>query len=249
MKRLAMLACLLAAVAAGMLTLTLPAAGQLADAVSDDIVVGSADAIRDETFVANAGLNGLLGNAAARVAVEFANAMREPPFAAPPETLAARLAQIAARVPVEFANATRHFALAAPPGALAGSLGQVGPRVVFEQANANRSVGLAYPKALINDRAAPVIGPPVIKGNKITWATDEFTNTVVRYGTSPADLNMQVIVGGYAKLHEVTMPTAQPGVTYWYQIVATDLSGNSTTSPVYEYRGIVYLYLPAVQRR
>jgi hypothetical protein len=248
MKRISVFACLLAAVAAGLLALTQPAAGQY-PAATDDIVVGSADAIRSETVAANGGLNATLGAANARVAVEFANTVRHPPYAPPNSTLAARLAQVTARVAVEFANGARHVALGAPPAALAGNLGQAGPRVVFAQANANRSTALAYPKALINDRAAPVLSSPKIQGNKITWTSDEFTNAVVRYGTSPGDLNMQAIVGGYAKLHEVTMPVAQPGVTYWYQIIATDLSGNVTTSPVYEYRAIVYLYLPAVQRR
>lgn len=249
MRRIITLAFLLLAVTAGMLALTRPAAGQLPDAVTDNIVVGNADAIRFETVKASGGLNTGLNGVAARVAVEFANAVAYPPFSAPPLALSTLLGQVNPFIPVEFANAVRHDNLVAPPSGLATALGQAGPRIVFEFANANRSMALAYPKALINDNTPPAIAQPSALGGKLQWTTDEFTSTVLRYGTNPAQLDQQLVDELFAKVHEVTLPAAQPGVTYYYQIVATDLSGNVTTSPVYQFSTELYLYLPTVKKQ
>ena len=249
MRRLITLAFLLLAATAGMLALTRPAAGQLPDAPMDDIVVGSADAIRFENVTASSSLNTVLNGVGARVAVEFANAVAYPLFTAPPAQLDAQLAQTGPRVAVEFANAARHANLSAPTGVLATALAQAGPRVVFEFANANRSMTMAYPKALINDTAAPVIGQPRGSGNRIAWATDEFTSIVFRYGTTQTQLDQQIVDEVFSRSHEVTLPTVQPGVIYYYQITATDLSGNTATSPIYEYRSELRLYLPSVLKR
>lgn len=242
-------ALLLAAVTAGLLALTRPAAGQLPDVVTDDIVVGNADAIRFENVVANPGLNAVVDSAAARVVVEFANTVRYPVFSSPPSSLATLLGQVGVRIPVEYANAVRHNDLLAPPTGLATVLANVGPRISFEFANANRTLAMSYPRQLINDTTAPVINPPSRDGNKIVWTTDEFTSTLLRYGTNPGQLNQQIADPLFATAHEITIPGLQPGTTYYYQITATDLSGNVTTSPVYQFAGESRIYLPAVQKR
>lgn len=239
---------LLVVVTAMLFTLTRPAAGQQLGAVNDLIVVGSADAIRTETVVSNSSLNGVLAGAATRVAVEFANAVRFPDFAAPPAGLSAALGQVATRVPVEFANAARHFVLTAPPAGLTTNLGAVGTRIAMEFANANRSVSLSYPLQLVKDTSAPVINTPSHSGTKVSWTTNEFTRTVFRYGTSPSQLTQELVDSNYAKTHEVTLPAPGPGATYYYQITATDLSGNVSNSTIYEVKGELRLFLPAVRK-
>ena len=71
---------------------------------------------------------------------------------------------------------------------------------------------------------------------------------VALLGASADQLTEAVTRADYAKVHEVTLPGLTPGVTYFYQIVATDLSGNQTTSPVYQIAGELRLYLPAVRK-
>ena len=249
MKDVRIGAFLLIAAITGMLALTRPAAGQLPDAVTDDIVVGNADAIRFENVASNAGLNSVLGSTAARIPVEFANTVRYPEFLTPPSALAALLGQVSVRIPVEYANAVRHNNLIAPPSGLATTLAGVGPRIRFEFANANRSAAMSYPRQLIKDTTAPVINQPSRNGNKIIWTTNEFTSVIFRYGVSPGQLDQQIVNVLFAKSHEVTLPALQPGGTYYYQIVATDLSGNVTNSPVFKVTGNSRLYLPFVRRR
>lgn len=248
MKRVQFEAALLVAVSAMLFMLTRPAAGQQPDAVDDLIVVGNADAIRTETVVSNSSLNGVLAGAATRVAVEFANAVHFPDFAPPPAGLSTALSQVATRIPVEFANAARHFVLTAPPAPLTANLGAVTSRIAMEFANANRSVVLSYPLQLVKDTSAPVINTPSRSGTKVTWTTNEFTRTVFRYGTSPSQLTQELVDSNYAKTHEVTLPALGPGVTYYYQITATDLSGNVSNSTIYEVKGEIRLFLPAVRK-
>ena len=248
MNRVRLGAGLLVAVTAMLLALFRPAAGQLPDAVHDDIIVGNADAIRTESVTPASALDSALSTVATRIAVEFANAVRTPEFAAPAAGLSTVLGQVATRIPVEFANAVRHLLLGAPPGALAANLDTAGARIVMEFANANRGVALAYPLPLINDTTPPLISQPMHSGAKIIWQTNEFTRITLRYGASADQLTEAVTRADYAKVHEVTLPGLTPGVTYFYQIVATDLSGNQTTSPVYQIAGELRLYLPAVRK-
>ena len=248
MRRAILSAGLLVAVTAMLLALTRPAAGQLPDAVHDDIVVGNADAIRTESVLPNSSLNSTLDTVATRLVVEFANAVRAPAFAAPSNPLATLLDQVAVRIPVEFANGIRHLVLGAPPSALSLQLDGIAPRLVMEFANANRETALSYPIQLINDVIPPLISQPSRNGAKISWITSEFTRSTFRYGTNANQLTETVVLLDYAKVHEVTVPTLTPGATVYSQITATDLSGNQTVTPVYQVAGELRLYLPAIRR-
>lgn len=249
MNRPITIASLLVAATAILLALTRSAAGQLPNTVTDDIIVGNSDAIRYENVVSSSGLTAKLDTVAVRIPVEYANAVRFVNIAPPPGGLAALLGQVAERILLEYANSIRQVNLSAPPSALFTLLGQVSPRIVIEYADADLSTALTYPMQLIKDETAPIIDQPSGSGAKIVWTTNEFSSTVLRYGTSPGQLNEQIIEPLFAKDHEITLPSLEPGMTYYYQIVATDLSGNVTTSPVYKISGELRLYLPIVRSK
>ncbi|MBS1617009.1 MAG: DUF4082 domain-containing protein, partial [Bacteroidetes bacterium] len=86
-----------------------------------------------------------------------------------------------------------------------------------------------------NDNIAPVISnivaTPHTDGTAtITWVTNEGSNSMVNYGTSPLvnSANDSSIVIS----HSIILTGLIQGSTYYYRVTSTDTSGNSATSPI-----------------
>jgi hypothetical protein len=235
-------AALLLAAMAAMIVFTRPAASQ----VPVDIELNNADTTRQVTMASNGELDGFLTSVVDRVVVEFANTLRQLAVGAPPADLQARLGQIAPRPVLSSVESTMLPLLSAPPGALAGYLASIGQRIKLLSVESNRNYDVGYPTQLINDRQPPAIAEPLSGGANITWATDEFTSSVVRYGPARGDLSMAVMDKSFQKAHKATLQGMGPTTTLFAQIISTDQSGNVTTSVIYQVSGRRMVYLPNV---
>ncbi len=61
----------------------------------------------------------------------------------------------------------------------------------------------------------------------IKWQTDESSSSVVRYGTSDAELNRVATQSGFVDSHQVLISDLAQNTIYYFQVESTDLSGNS----------------------
>jgi hypothetical protein len=65
----------------------------------------------------------------------------------------------------------------------------------------------------------------------VAWTTDEASNSVVNYGTSPTSLTLSATVSAMVTSHSVTLSGLTSGVTYYYRVTSRDAGGLATTSP------------------
>jgi hypothetical protein len=162
------------------------------------------------------------------------------------------IAGVQPRIVFQYANTNRKIGLSAAPGALQTLLSQVPARIVFQYANTNRNQPLVYPAALIGDSTAPVLGSitsgPAADGIMISWATDEFANSVVRYGTQSGVYTQTITDPLYTKSHGITITGLTPGMTYYYRIRSTDQSGNMVESSERGFTATISLYLPLIRK-
>ncbi len=61
----------------------------------------------------------------------------------------------------------------------------------------------------------------------ITWATDELSDSLVRYGTSD-DLKLSASHAGFVKEHQVVLEHLEAGTTYRFLVSSTDRAGNNS---------------------
>lgn len=166
--------------------------------------------------------------------------------------LNALIASVAPRFVVEFANALRDYDMTPAPDGLQTLLEQVGPRMVIEFANANRFYALDYPVDLIGDTTAPQVSgvSATSSGNNVTvrWTTNEYTTSVLQYGTQPGVYTGSVVDNWYRRSHAITLSGLTPGATYYYRLQNTDRSGNSAQSGEYSFTVTQSVYLPVVVR-
>jgi hypothetical protein len=155
--------------------------------------------------------------------------------------------QMPQRVVVEYANAILRENLVAVPGQL-----PLSDRVVVEYANAILRFELLYPLELIADTVPPEITPPseMFSGGtvSITWTTDEFADSEVRYGGQSGQYTQTVSDPLYVKEHAIPLTGLTPGATYYYRVRSTDLSGNTSTSAEHSFTVVISVYLPLVMR-
>lgn len=64
----------------------------------------------------------------------------------------------------------------------------------------------------------------------ITWQTGEPANSVVRYGTNSANLNLGVTNAAFVTSHMVKLTKLIPSKTYYFLVGSTDTAGNATTN-------------------
>lgn len=217
------------------------------------IIVSNADAMRQEGVSLNSNLRTVTGGVNPRIVLQSANTMRQERVAAPPSALQALLAQVPPRIVVQFANTLRQARLIAPPTDLRTLFGQVAARIILQSANTSRQMALTYPAAAIGDGASPQIrqvqAQSTATGIKITWTTDEFATSEVRYGTSPNYYPLSKADPLFEKQHEVILSALAPGATYYYLAISIDRSGNQTVGDEHQFRATSTVYLPALLRQ
>ena len=167
--------------------------------------------------------------------------------------LGALISNIPLRFVLANANDNVFQALEPAPAALLALLGQVPGRFVLRHANANRFFPLNYSLELINDATPPQVSQVAagaVSGNRIriTWTSNEFTTSLVEYGSQSGVYADSISDNQYSVQHEITISGASSGVTYYYRITNTDRSGNSAQSAEYSFVATTPLFLPMVVR-
>ena len=198
------------------------------------------------------GLSSATGSVGPRIVLQYANTKREERIAAPPADLRTLFAQVPARIVLQYANTMRQAALAAPPGELRTLFGQVADRIILQYANTSRQVTLAYPVALIGDTLPPQIRDvrtqSMAGGAKVTWTTDEFATSEVRWGAVPGAYTQTASDPLFEKMHILTLTGLTAGRTYYFVVRGADRSGNQAQSGEYQVKVQMKTYLPMVLR-
>jgi len=89
------------------------------------------------------------------------------------------------------------------------------------------------------------VTPPVISNVQATnitltsaviqWTTDEDSDSVVEYGTSPGNYTHSESDSAMVTSHSVTLSNLTPSTTYYYRVKSTDASENTATSSEYDF--------------
>jgi hypothetical protein len=67
---------------------------------------------------------------------------------------------------------------------------------------------------------------------KVVWATNERSDSLVRYGTSAGNLSLSVSASALVLAHALEIPNLKRKTTIYYTVTSKDAAGNSATSPV-----------------
>jgi beta-lactamase superfamily II metal-dependent hydrolase len=70
---------------------------------------------------------------------------------------------------------------------------------------------------------------------EITWVTDENSDSVVEYGTSPGSYTFSASDGAMVTSHSVNLSGLSSDTTYYYVVKSTDGSNNTATSSEYNF--------------
>jgi hypothetical protein len=94
---------------------------------------------------------------------------------------------------------------------------------------------LDYPEDLFNDTALPKITGVAIEDilpskARINWTTDEFSTSLVKYGSSPDGYETSKRDALFTKNHSISLDGLMPGTRYYFAVNSTDRSGNSAES-------------------
>lgn len=202
-----------------------------------------------------AGLQAGLDRVAARVVVDAANTTRGAGLPPQPVALQSALNQVAVRVLADQANTILRAGLPALPLNLRTSLDQAASRVVFDHANTSRAISARYPAALIGDTTLPSIESVAVRPAGrglavVTWHTDEFADSEVRYGEQPGQYKSAARDPIFVTQHAVTMTLLIPNTTYYFQVSSADQSDNVAVSPEYTFAvgDDTAIYLPLLMR-
>ncbi len=123
----------------------------------------------------------------------------------------------------------------------------------MQYANTSRQMTLAYPMALIGDAVPPQISnvqaQNVPDGVKITWTTNEFATSEVRYGTTSGTYTQTVSDPLFERTHSLTLTGLTAGRMYYFVVRGTDRSGNQAQSGQHQIRAQMTLFVPLIRRR
>ena len=85
------------------------------------------------------------------------------------------------------------------------------------------------------DATAPVItslaATPGTSSAVVTWTTNEAATSDVQYGPAPDALISLATSGVTSTGHQVVLSPLNPGTTYYYRVLSTDIVGNTATAP------------------
>jgi hypothetical protein len=77
----------------------------------------------------------------------------------------------------------------------------------------------------------------------ITWNTDEASNSLVKYGTSPGVYTKSVRDSSFVTSHKININRLSPETPYYYVVSSTDRSDNLATSTKYQFKTLMVLEL------
>lgn len=224
------------------------------NAYQGGFIIERADAVRTAETTGSAGLSDRLDDVLARFVLQFANQIRQQNITPAPAQLANELSQALPRYVIQFANANRFVRVTNTPAAFDTLLQNTTPRFIVQFANSLRAEPLLFPVELVDDNTPPTISQPDTTqptGNsvRISWTTNEFATSEIRYGTSPGSYPWTVSDPLYVKEHVIVIPDLSEG-DYYYRIFNTDLSGNVRQSAQHTFTVVEqsFLYLPFLKR-
>jgi len=149
---------------------------------------------------------------------------------------------VTARITAEYGNTAYCADLNKVPVALANlSQTVVSSRLIFVSANTNHCEKLIYPKEFMADTIPPVITDISVinlvnNSAKVTWKTDEFADSVLKYGVNSAAYTELSIDELLVNEHVVTLTELSPDTTYYFVVNNTDQSGNTADSSEYSFK-------------
>jgi hypothetical protein len=208
---------------------------------ASQIVIEDADTIWNVTSDYSPKLINTTDNVIPRVTVEHANTIYHN-FLAILTGLTNVTNIVTARITAEYANTVYCADLDKVPAALANlSQTVVSSRLIFVSANTNHCEALIYPKEFMADTIPPVITDISIinlvnNSAKVTWKTDEFADSMLKYGMNSTvyiELSIDVL---FVKEHEITLTGLSQDRTYYFVVNSTDQSGNSAESSEYTFK-------------
>ena len=222
---------LLIIISVGLVWAVVPAAGQ----TGGNITVSGEDARVTLNVGPSQALNNAIAGVPAHVIVTETDDLATIILRALNSVLQNLLNQVAVHLTVQAADGSAHFELGPLNGSLQTLMGQVPDIIVIKHADANRTMALSYPKNLLNDITPPLItlGTPILMSTSsvsVTWQTNEFANSTVRYGTQPGSYSQTVSDPLYLNIHGMLLTGLSAGTTYYYQVSSSDRSGNTASA-------------------
>jgi hypothetical protein len=216
----------------------------IATASASQIFIKDADTIWNVTSDYPPKLINTTDNVTPRVTVEYANTIYHNVLAI--LTGLTNVTNIVTpRITAEYVNTVYCTDLDKVPAALANRTQTVvSSRLIFVSANTNHCEKLIYPKEFMADTIPPVITDISVislakNSAKVTGITDEFADSVVKYGMNSTAYTETCLDVLFVKEHEITLTELSPDTTYYFVVNSTDQSGNSAESSEYRFK---YLY-------
>jgi hypothetical protein len=207
----------------------------LTAASASQIVIEDADTIWNVTSDYPPKLINTTDNVTPRVTIEYANIIYHNVLAIL-TGLTTVTNIVTARITAEYANTVYCADLDNVPAALANLSQTVVPsRLIFEHANTNHCEALIYPNEFMADTIPPVITDISVinlvnNSAEVTWKTDEFADSVLKYGVNSTAYTELSIDELFVKDHEITLTGLSQDTMYYFVVNSTDQSGNTAES-------------------
>jgi hypothetical protein len=213
----------------------------LTTASASQIVIEDADTIWNVTSEYPPKLINTTDNVTPRVTIEHANTIYHNVL-----TILTGLTTVTnivtARITAEYANTVYCADLNKVPVALVNLSQTVVPsRLVFESANTNHCEELIYPKEFMADTIPPEITDISVislanNSAKVTWKTDEFADSMLKYGMNSTAYTDTCIDVLFVKDHEITLTGLSPDTTYYFVVNSSDQNGNTAENSEYSFK-------------
>ena len=207
---------------------------------TSQIIIEDADTIWNTSIEYSSDLINTTSNVTPRVLSEYANTIYKSNLILSTDLVNVTLS-VTPRIMAEYANTIYRNDLNEIPTELANLIEEAPPkRLIIEYANSNYYKTLIFPKELINDTTPPIISNITVtniteNSATIKWDTDEFADSLVKYGTSSGAYTKQEYDELFVKKHAVSLYNLSPGTKYYFVVKSVDLSGNSAESSEYSF--------------
>ncbi len=207
---------------------------------TSQIIIEDADTIWNTSIVYSSDLIDTASNVTPRVLSEYANTIYKSNLILSTD-LVNVTSSVTPRITAEYANTIYRNDLNEIPTELANLIEEAPPKkLIIEYANSNYYKMLIFPKELINDTTPPIISNITVtniteNSATIKWDTDEFADSLVKYGTSSGAYTKQEYDELFVKKHSVSLYNLSPGTKYYFVVKSVDLSGNSAESSEYSF--------------